>query len=108
MGARIDSTKAQDPMEAKNHNEEENGSQKVEILQTCVVVYCQTPLKSLQVEDEEHVMKICPLYEEVRREFAESEFDRNVEEIVQDNHVSLVARFLTHYKAIRAQNILVV
>ena len=61
-----------------------------------------------QVEDEEHMMKICPLYEEVWREFADLEFDRNVEEIVQDNRVSLVARFLTRCEAIRTRNILAV
>ena len=35
-----------------------------------------------QVENEKHMVKICPLYEEVRREFVDLEFDRNVEEIV--------------------------
>ena len=57
-----------------------------------------------QVEDEEHMVKTS-LYEEVRREFAELEFDRNVEEIVHDNIVSPVARFLTRCEAIRARNI---
>ena len=71
---------------------------------------CETCLKMgrAQVEDEEHMMKICPLYEEVRREFADLEFDRNVEEIVQDNCVSLVARFVTRCEAICTRNILAV
>ncbi len=45
---------------------------------------CETCLKMgrAQVEDEEHMVKTCPLYEEVRHEFVDLEFDRNVEEIV--------------------------
>ena len=58
-----------------------------------------------QVEDEEHMVKTCPLYNEVRSEFAELGFDRTVQEIIQDSRVTLVARFLTRCEAIRTRNI---
>ncbi len=40
-----------------------------------------------------------------RRQFVDLEFDRNVEEIMQDNRVTMVARLLTRCEAIRARNI---
>ena len=58
--------------------------------------------KGAQVEDKDPLVKVCPLYDEVRSEVADLDFGRSVQEIFQYNCIALVARFLAHYKAIPA------
>ena len=64
--------------------------------------------KGAQIEDEDHMVKVCLLYDEVRKEFADLDFDRSVQEIVLDSRVTLVARFLARCEAIRTRSILAV
>ena len=64
--------------------------------------------KGAQIEDEDHMVKVCLLYDEVRKEFADLDFGRSVQEIVLDSRVTLVARFLARCEAIRTRSILAV